>query len=349
MTIVVSTPARLHLGLLDTNGDLGRLYGSIGVAIERPNFVLEAEIADRLLVDGLEAERVATFARRFLGRYPLPHGARLRLRVGIPPHVGLGSGTQLALAVGTALARLGGLKLGAAEIALATGRGVHSGIGIGAFQHGGFVLDGGHRVARTGQAAEADQRPVVEVGRAVPPVLLRHPFPEDWYFVVAVPRTETGLSGEREQRAFREMPPASATLVERISRLLLMGMLPALMERDIIPFGRALTEIQRLVGDCFAAVQGRQYANPVVEQLIGHMLDKGVAGAGQSSWGPTVYALVKGEGEALALEREVQGHLACLGGGRTFCTRGDNRGARIRRIHRGSEGAKAVALKVAGG
>jgi len=326
VTIVVRTPARLHLGILDTNGDLGRLYGSIGVAIERPNVVLEAEPADRLLVEGLETDRVAAFARRFLDRHPLPNGARLCLKASIPPHVGLGSGTQLALAVGTALARLGGLELDVTEIAVTMARGIQSGIGIATFQHGGFVLDGGHRVTGNGEAAPAP------VGTGVPPVLFHDPFPADWYFVVVVPGAREGFSGEREQRAFETLPPAPPTLAEKISRLLLMKMLPALVERDIASFGQALTEIQQLVGDCFAPVQGSRYGNALSERLIDYLLDKGAAGAGQSSWGPTVYALVEGESRARVLEREAIQLLAGYGGGQIFCTRADNRGVRVRRI-----------------
>jgi len=332
MTIAVKTPARLHLGILDTNGDLGRLYGSIGVAIERPNIVLEAEPADRLLVEGLEVERVAAFAHRFLDHYPLPHGARLCLKASIPSHVGLGSGTQLALAVGMALARLGGMELGITEIAVTMGRGAQSGIGIATFQRGGFVVDGGHRVAGKGGAAPAP------AGTGVPPVLFHQPFPAGWYFVTILPAAGKGFSGEKEQRAFETLPPAPPTLAEKISRLLLMKLLPALVERDVVPFGQALTEIQRLVGDSFAAVQGSRYANALSERLVDFLLNHGAAGAGQSSWGPTVYALVEGGSQALLLEREAREFLAGHGGGQTFCTRADNCGVRVRRI--APQGAK---------
>lgn len=333
MNIVVRTPARLHLGILDTNGNLGRLYGSIGVAIERPNVVLEAEPADRLLVEGLETERVATFARRFLDRHALLCGARLCLKARIPSHVGLGSGTQLALAVGAALARLNDLEIGVEEIAVATGRGAHSGIGIAAFEHGGFVLDGGRRVITGSQAVLSTKQELPrDAERGVPPVLFCRPFPEDWYFVVVVPEVEAGLSGEREKRAFQTLPPAPQPLVERISRLLLMRMLPALVEQDIASFGNALTEIQRLVGESFASVQGSRYAHTLLEQLIGFLLDSGAAGAGQSSWGPTTYALVEGRDQALRLESEARGYIECHGGGQTFCVRADNRGAWVEQI-----------------
>jgi beta-ribofuranosylaminobenzene 5'-phosphate synthase len=325
MTVVIRAPARLHLGLLDMNGELGRLYGSIGVAIERPQVLLEAELlkdasgSEGLVVEGLEAERVMTFARRFLERYPLPGEVRLRLRASIPAHVGLGSGTQLALAIGVALARLGGLALNVRDLALVMGRGVHSGIGVAAFQRGGFVVDGGHQVNRNRQA--------------LPPVLFRHDFSPEWVFVVAVPEVGPGFSAEREQQAFQALPSAPPALVEKICRLLVIKMLPALMEKEIVPFGQALTEIQRLVGDCFAAVQGGRYANTLSARLIAHFLKRGAYGAGQSSWGPTVYALAEeGEG-ALALEREARAFLAGQGGGQVFHARADNQGAQQQAKH----------------
>jgi beta-RFAP synthase len=301
------------------NGELGRLYGSIGVAIEGPSVVLEAGLqnsgeVNELIVDGLERERVTAYARHFLEHYSLPGTVHLNLRSSIPAHVGLGSGTQLALAVGAALAQLGGLKLSVTELSLTMKRGVHSGIGTATFQHGGFVVDGGH--------------PAVGSHQAIPPVLFRHAVPDDWFFVVAVPKARPGLSGGNEQLAFQTLPPAPAPLVEKICRLLVMKMLPAVVENEIVQFGQALTQIQRLVGDSFAAVQGGQYANTLSGQVIAHMLERGAQGAGQSSWGPAVYALAQGERQAQQLEIEIQEFLEPHSGGDVFHTRADNHGAR---------------------
>jgi beta-RFAP synthase len=321
MTLVIRTPARLHLGFLDMNGELGRLYGSIGVAIERPQVVLEADLmqaragAQDLLVEGLEVERITTFARRFLESYPLPGQVHLHLQSSIPPHVGLGSGTQLALAVGAALIRLGGLALNVKDLSLVMQRGRHSGIGITVFHQGGFVVDGGHLMGAS--------------YRMVPPVVFNHPFPQEWVFVVAVPETKPGFNGESEQRAFQSLPSAPSTLVEKICRLLVIKMLPALVEHDIVPFGQALTEIQQLVGDCFAAVQGGRYANTLSARLIRHLLDRGAQGVGQSSWGPTVYALAENESQALSLENGAKEFVDAHGKGEVFCARADNRGAQF--------------------
>jgi beta-ribofuranosylaminobenzene 5'-phosphate synthase len=330
MRVVVRTPARLHLGILDISGDLGRKYGGIGVAIEQPNVQVTAELLSdnqdvELQLQGYEIERVGRYARRFLQAHPLPQGVHLSLEEHIPAHVGLGSGTQLSLAVGGALARLAGLDLEVDEIAAVMGRGAHSGIGTAAFKGGGFILDGGHRLDGPSSAPANTEEPVPRV----PPVLFQHPVPGDWYFVVAIPPVEPGLSGERERQAFSALPSTLTTLAEKISRLVLMKMMPSLVEADIAGFGQSVTETQRLVGDSFASAQGGRYANPVCGELIDCMLEKGAAGAGQSSWGPAVYGLVQGQEAAGNLEVQVRTLLDQKGGGTTFWARADNKGARI--------------------
>jgi beta-ribofuranosylaminobenzene 5'-phosphate synthase len=331
--IEVRTCARLHLGLLDNNGEQGRVYGSIGLAVNRPRLVLRAETADTLQVEGFETERVAAYARRFIERYGFPRGAHLILSAGIPAHVGLGSGTQIALAVGTALARLAGSKLGTQEIALTLGRGIHSGVGIATFQHGGFVLDGGHRIlSRLPDFTTGNARSMPVEKDRIPPILFQHPVPKDWIFVVVIPEADQGFNGDREDCALMQLPKAPSSLVEKISRLLLMKMLPALIEKDIAYFGQALTEIQCMVGDCFAPVQGGRYATPLLAKLVRFLLEKGAAGAGQSSWGPTVYGLVEGKVQAQRLAKEALLFLDSLGGGEAFCAQPQNRGALIRKF-----------------
>jgi beta-ribofuranosylaminobenzene 5'-phosphate synthase len=331
--IEVRTSARLHLGLLDNNGGLGRLYGSVGLAVESPRLVLRAEASDRLKVVGPERQRITTYARRFIKYFGFPKGAHLNLAEAIPAHVGLGSGTQLGLAVGSALARLSGRDLDARDIAVAVERGAHSGIGISTFRYGGFVLDGGHRVVQeiNGPPAGGLKKGLsrtVEKGRT-PPVLFHRSVPGDWFFVLAIPDTGKGLNGKQEDNAFLALPRAPARLVEKISRVLLVQMLPALVEKDIVHFGQALTRIQCMVGDCFASVQGGRFANPVSEKMVDFMLKQGAAGIGQSSWGPTVYSLVKGKRNAETLAREAKAYLDALGGGRVFPVRPQNRGAQI--------------------
>lgn len=337
MTVTVKAPARLHFGFLDLNGELGRLYGSLGMAIDRPQVILKGELIEKsrrseietrfkeaqssaigpteVIVIGEKKARVLTYARRFLECFPLPGIVSLKLEETIPAHVGLGSGTQLSLAVGTALAQLAGIKTSVQDLALIMGRGVHSGIGIGTFQYGGFIVDGGHAV--------------VESNPKVPPIIFQHPVPRSWILVIAIPSIEPGFAGLREKQAFQSLPPAPPSLPEKICRLLLVQMLPALKEGNLKNFAQALTVIQQLVGECFAPVQGGRFANSVSAELIEYWLEQGVYGAGQSSWGPTVYALVDEEGQAAALLDLSKKWLAKRGGGEVFLARSNNQGASV--------------------
>src|SRR5271155_2809408 len=62
--VQVTTTARLHLGFLDLAGDLGRRFGSIGLAIDAFETRVELREAASFEVLGEERERGARIARR---------------------------------------------------------------------------------------------------------------------------------------------------------------------------------------------------------------------------------------------------------------------------------------------
>jgi len=132
-------------------------------------------------------------------------------------------------------------------------------------------------------------------------VIFQHPLPADWHFVLATPRAAPGLSGLTEQRAFRDLPPMDAERVGRICRLTLMQVAPAVLTGDIRSFGAAITEIQEAVGEYFAPHQGGRFASQTGCEVAELARARGALGIGQSSWGPTVFALVGSEARALAL------------------------------------------------
>jgi len=105
-SVFVEAGARLHFGVLDLRGALGRRFGGLGAAVPAPSLLLEAVRATGLSARGPEAERAMAFAERFLAHHELTGGVRLTVHRAIPPHSGLGSGTQLGLAVARALAEL---------------------------------------------------------------------------------------------------------------------------------------------------------------------------------------------------------------------------------------------------
>ena len=61
----VRAPARLHFGVLDLRGMLGRRFGGMGAAVPAPALELEAERADGYFASGPDAERALGFARRY--------------------------------------------------------------------------------------------------------------------------------------------------------------------------------------------------------------------------------------------------------------------------------------------
>ena len=297
MTVTVGAPARLHFGFIDLTGSLGRIFGSIGVAIDEPKVILEAKPANRVSVSGDESGRAEALARRFLRYYNLRHGVHISIKEAIPTHVGLGSGTQLALSVAAALARLFSIEAEVRELAAVMGRGDRSGIGVGAFERGGFIMDAGRRMRATDSASGPD---------LIPPTIVRHPFPEEWTFVVVIPHVGRGLSGKAEDRAFRRIAACPAGGASRLSRIVLTQMLPALIERDPIIFGRSLTSVQRIVGNWFRPVQGGTFATPQGAAVARMMARAGALGIGQSSWGPAVYGLVADQVQAEAIKHRLR-------------------------------------------
>jgi beta-ribofuranosylaminobenzene 5'-phosphate synthase len=272
----VSAPARLHLGFLDLNGSLGRRYGSIGLALDAPSTDLVVTRAEATSASGPESDRVLAVVERCRTALGLPGHYRVEVERAIPPHAGLGSGTQLALAVGFALMRLEGLSLTPQQVGDLAGRGARSAIGMAAFEAGGFIVDGG-RGAR-------DQPP---------PVLIQTPFPDAWRALLVLDKKHQGAHGDREAQAFAALPPFPEDLAGQLCRLVLMQLVPGLKEADIAAFGAALTEIQRIVGAHFAAAQGGSpWTSPAVGDLLKRAAALGATGIGQTSWGPTGFGFV---------------------------------------------------------
>ena len=266
--------ARLHLGFLDLNGSLGRQFGSIGLSVDGLCLELIAAQGHGFAVAGPGAERAATIARTVFEFAGQSGGVDLQILHAIPEHAGLGSGTQLALAVGTACARLAGVPLTVDELANLLLRGQRSGIGIGTFSQGGFVVDAGRGPSTR-----------------TPPVISRLPVPDPWQFVLVMDRSRQGAHGDKESEAFSRLPVMPASQCAHLCRLTLMRLLPALAEADCAAFGAAVNEIQSITGEHFSQWQAGRYSSPDVAAVLAFLAAGGATGCGQSSWGPTGFAI----------------------------------------------------------
>jgi beta-RFAP synthase len=274
----VRTPSRLHFGPLSWGPQATRQFGGIGLMIAAPGLELTARAASRWSANGPLGERILQVAQQVAARL-------VETGITVPPvefqtirqpaeHTGLGVGTQVSLAVGQLVTAVAGVDVPTAEMLAAwTGRAVRSGIGLHGFFRGGLLVDGGHSAS----------------GR-IPPLIAHAGFPPEWSILIIQPRTAPGLHGAAESRAFVQLPPIPEPVSDRLCRLVLLGMLPAVVEHDLEAFGAALTELQHHVGQWFAPLQGGIYAHPESAAIVRELRSLELHGAGQSSWGPTLYA-----------------------------------------------------------
>lgn len=283
-TVRVEATARLHFGFLDLHGGLGRRFGSLGLAVDEPSLVLTARCAPQLTVTGPEADRVRGYAHAAAVHLGSGEAVSLHVERAIPAHAGFGSGTQLALAVAAAMARLEGQDFTPDAFAASLDRGNRSGVGLCAFTEGGLIVDGGRG---------PDGGP--------PPVIARLPYPEAWRVVLILDSSMAGVHGTREVEAFRDLPRFPEAQAAEICRIVLMQILPAVALAEPQGFGAGITRIQDLIGDHFAPHQGGRYASAAVAQVLANVAAQGVPGYGQSSWGPTGFVLMPTEAEARAL------------------------------------------------
>ena len=319
--VIVQTPSRIHITLTDLAGDLGRVDGGVGIALEEPSILVEAERGEALTVRGEGADRARAAALGAMESFGLG-GADIRIRSFYQQHVGLGGGTQLAMAVAKALCELYGRSPPAREIAKAVERGGTSGIGVAAFEGGGFIVDGGHSFGPGRE--KVDYRPSsASPGVAPPPVIMRAEVPRDWRFILAIPNLPKGAHGRHEADVFGAFCPVPKEEVAELCREILVGMMPAVMTAEIESFGAAVNRIQALG---FKRVEV-ELQDPLVRRLMEEMREAGAAGAGLSSFGPTVYAVAdSGVREIEAAAREVMEER----GGEVIVTSSQNSGAETR-------------------
>lgn len=315
--VKVRAPARLHLGFLDLGGSLGRRFGSLGIALERPATEVSVRRSTTDAAEGPDSDRAARARDLVRDKLGIEERFAIDVDAALPAHGGLGSGTQLALAVGVAVARLSGHDLSPRAVATLLGRGRRSAIGMEAFAAGGVILDGGK--ALEGPAASAP-----------PPLLARFQVPESWRILLVFDTAREGLSGPQETAAMATLPPFPAEQAAELCHMMLLQALPALAAADADDFGRVIGHWQRVLGDHYAAAQGGgRFLSPQVAEAIAAIEAEGVPGVGQSSWGPTGFAIVDGEEAATRLAATLRDRFASFTNLSFDCVRGNNQGADI--------------------
>jgi beta-RFAP synthase len=253
--------------------------------ITSPACHLELSPAEQLMASGPDAARTLQFARTYLqsvGVQPFPAVA-LTITSLPPAHSGLGSGTQLALAVARGLETwLHFAPEDAVRLARRVGRGLRSAVGVHGFQHGGLLVE-------AGKFSPAE----------ISPLLAHVSLPTAWRWLLASPRQASGLSGQDEVEAFRQLPAVPAQVTSQLRHIAIEQLAPAARAEDFDTFSEAIFAYGQLAGQCFQQRQGGIYCSPAAAAFAEACRALGLIGVGQSSWGPTMFALCPSDEHAL--------------------------------------------------
>ena len=290
--MIIRAPSRIHMSLIDLNGSYRRVDGGIGLALQDPQFVLEAEKQDSGItlefldtVTDTEAiaeceEKIPDAAQKTIDYFNLDSGFKFTVHQTYPPHSGFGSGTQIAVSTAHLITELMGIEVASRELSTIVGRGGTSGIGTYIHDLGGFIVDGGH---------SKEEKPLFlpsGASKAKPATLIaRYDFPEDWNILIAIPKIENHMEGDDEVDVFQTYCPIPKEEVEQVSHLILMNLLPFMLERDIKNFGWTVSQLQNVGFNKLEHSLDESYL-PTMKAIE----DAGAYGVGISSFGPVLYS-----------------------------------------------------------
>ncbi|MFX0073064.1 MAG: beta-ribofuranosylaminobenzene 5'-phosphate synthase family protein, partial [Candidatus Hermodarchaeota archaeon] len=243
-----------------------------------------------------------------------------------PSHVGLGSKTQLSLAIATAITKLKNLNVPISELTKLAGRGGTSGIGWRGFNSGGFILDGGHDF---GKGKEKETFLPSSASQFADPAMtmLKYSIPEHWRFVLAIPNVKKGAYGDEEISIFQNYAPIPKEEVNEVSHQILMKVIPGILKKDLECFGEGLKRIQSIG---FKKVE-INLQHRVVKDLLRFLESQDIKAYGMSSFGPSVIGITETDEEAKKLFKMVHDRIKKVGGHIYIC-KPNNSGAKIEYI-----------------
>lgn len=333
-SLKITTPCRIHFSLIDENGYTGRVDGGIGLMLDRPNVVFEASnSAKEFKIESHKYYResievINEIAAKVFKKYNISNkNFHFNLKRYFPSHVGLGSKTQLSLAIATAITRLKNIDhLTHKDLTKLVERGGTSGIGWKGFETGGFILDGGHDFG-TGKEKQTFLPSSASTSANPALTIFRHKIPENWRFVLVIPNVKKGAYGDEEISVFQNYAPIPRSEVNEVSHQVIMKILPGIIKNDLICFGQGLKRIQNIG---FKKIE-IELQHQIVKDLLIFFEEYELKAYGMSSFGPSVVAIVESDTEAEDLLREVQKNQK-NGGGHIYICKPNNTGAKIEYI-----------------
>lgn len=326
--MIIKSPSRLHMTLIDLNGSYARIDGGMGLTIEDPNFILYGETSEKgVQVDFSDElndtdiiseyeKKITDAANCLIDHLDLEDGFYFNVKKGSLPHSGLGFGTQTSLSTAKLITELVGETVDTHQLAHVVKRGGTSGVGIHAFEKGGFIIDGGHNLKEKNSFLPSS------ASNANPPLLIsRYDFPEEWGVLIVILNSKDSVCGNKEVNIFQNYCPVPKNEVCEVSHLILMNLIPSLIEKDLPTFGHTIDEIQN---KGFKKIEVSLQSDKIMN-LIAKMREVGAYGVGMSSFGPTIYSIFDKNNKHIVEEiREYVGS-----DGVVFTTKAQNSGHEI--------------------
>lgn len=292
--MIIKSPSRLHMTLIDLSGAYGRIDGGMGLTLQDPNFILFGEPTEKnIQIDFSDSMAKNNYMDEYIKKiedaslkikdyFNIEENFYFNVKNVYLPHSGLGSGTQIALSTAKLITETMGIEADAHKLAQIVGRGGTSGIGTCSFENGGFIVDGGHSLTEKSSFLPSS------ASSANPPLLLaHHDFPEDWSILVVILNSDFSVNGKKEVNIFQKYCPVPKQEVCEVSHLIFMNMIPFLLEHNIEGFGRGIDEIQNIG---FKNIEVSLQSNKI-KDLMNKMREVGAYGVGMSSFGPAVYSV----------------------------------------------------------
>ena len=273
--VIVDSPARLHLGFYGINKDLDYSFGSIGLAINAFRTIVSAKYARKS-----QSSLTNVKLNQILKKKNINKSYVLEIISSPPKHIGLGSGTQLSLCFIHAINILLNLNLSKDECIRLSSRGKRSGIGIGTFYSGGFVVDG------------------CKKDHLYPKTLFNLKFPKQWHIILINDTSRRGSFGRKESEFFNNKKNTTETINKELSFILMRGLFPSILYEDFDNFCDNLNLYQKTTSRFYKSNQRDTYLSNDIAKIIKFVTNSGFKGVGQSSWGPLSYIFTESKAEA---------------------------------------------------
>ena len=270
-TIQIISAARLHFGFLEINSDYpNNSFGGIGLSIDKFYTKIKVKKNIKIKIKGKSLNKASLFLNTFCRKMNIKPNFFLNIEKLSPQHIGLGSGTQLALSIGTAVSNLNNLNLNIEKIGKILNRSYRSEVGLINFKYGGFLID-----------LKIKNKFFTNIDKVF--------FPEDWK-IILIKDLKQGLHGKNEIDAFKKTKKFPKINNIRLTDLVLLKIYPSLIENNFNEFSKTITKLQNIMGNYFNVLQGGRFSSPAVSSVLSFLEKENILGYGQTSWGPSGFA-----------------------------------------------------------